>query len=125
MSEIILELIEKGTRWSFDTNEIRIGRDPNCDLVLPTDLYPMVSRSHLLIRLAADRYWVDDLISSGGTFVNGTRISVAPLVHGDVIQLGVEGPKLKVYVGISRRSDGQATTVRRRVPSNEDITKFR
>src|SRR3972149_3144097 len=109
MYQLILELIEKNTRWSFDSTEIRIGRDPNCDLVLPTEPYPMVSRSHLLIRLAADRYWVDDLSSSGGTFVNGAQVGVAPLSHGDIIQLGSDGPQLKVYIGVSQRSDSQQT----------------
>jgi pSer/pThr/pTyr-binding forkhead associated (FHA) protein len=125
MYELILELVGQNTRWAFDTAEIRIGRDPNCDLILPTEMYPMVSRSHLLIRLAADRYWVDDLNSSCGTFVNGAQVGVAPLSHGDIIQLGSDGPQLKVYIGVSQRSDGQQTPVRRRILSDEDTTKFR
>jgi pSer/pThr/pTyr-binding forkhead associated (FHA) protein len=125
MYQLILELVGKNARWSFDSKEIRIGRDPNCDLVLPTELYPMVSRSHLLIRLAADRFWVDDLNSSCGTFVNGIQVGVAPLSHGDVIQLGGEGPQLKVCIGVSPRSSDQQTPVRKRSLSNEDTTKFR
>jgi pSer/pThr/pTyr-binding forkhead associated (FHA) protein len=125
MYELILELIGKGTRWSFDMAEIRIGRDPNCDLVFPTESYPMVSRSHLLIRMAAERYWVDDLNSSGGTFVNGAQIGVAPLANGDIIQLGADGPQLKAFIGVSKRSNNQQTPVRRRVLSDEDTTKFR
>ena len=125
MPELILELVGTNTRWAFNMAEIRIGRDPNCDLILMTETYPMVSRSHLLIKLASDRFWANDLNSSGGTFVNGDPISFAPLSHGDIIQLGAEGPQLKVYIGISHRSDEQQTPTRKRVLSDENETKFR
>jgi pSer/pThr/pTyr-binding forkhead associated (FHA) protein len=49
MNELILELVGQNTRWSFNCDKISIGRDPNCDVVLPTEPYPMVSRSHLLL----------------------------------------------------------------------------
>jgi pSer/pThr/pTyr-binding forkhead associated (FHA) protein len=126
MHELILELVGKNTRWSFNTDKISIGRDPNCDLVLPTEPYPMVSRSHLLIRLAGDRYWADDLKSSCGTFINDAQLQgVAPLSHGDIIQLGGNGPQLKVYIGISQRSDGQETPSRKRILTNADTTQLR
>jgi pSer/pThr/pTyr-binding forkhead associated (FHA) protein len=125
MYELILELVEKNTRWSFDSDEVRVGRDPNCDLVLSTELYPMVSRSHLRVKLAAERYWVEDLNSSCGTFVNGTQVGVSPLSHGDIIQLGSDGPQLKVYIGVSQRASDQQTPVRKRILSDEDTTKFR
>ena len=124
MLELILELVDTNTRWSFNMTEIRIGRDPNCDLVFKTDTYPMVSRSHLLIRQVADRFWGNDLNSSSGTFVNGNQIGVAPLSNGDLIQLGTDGPQLKVYIGMARRSDEQQTPTRKRILSNEDTTKF-
>ena len=125
MYELVLEVVGTDIRRSFTRKEIRVGRDPNCDLVFPTADYPMVSRSHLLIRLAAERYFVDDLVSSGGTFVNGERIQNAPISHGDVIQLGKDGPQLKVYIGISHRTDGQETPVRSRTISDEATTKFK
>jgi pSer/pThr/pTyr-binding forkhead associated (FHA) protein len=126
MYELIFELVGKQDRWSFNTDKISIGRDPNCDLVLPTESYPMVSRSHLLIRLAGDRYWADDLKSSCGTFINGAQLqSVAPLANGDVIQLGSNGPQLKVWIGASPRSGGRETPPRKRIISDEDATKFR
>jgi pSer/pThr/pTyr-binding forkhead associated (FHA) protein len=126
MHELILELVGKNTRWSFNTDKISIGRDPNCDLVLPTESYPMVSRSHLLIRMAGDRYWADDLKSSCGTFINEVQLQgVAPLSHGDIIQLGGNGPQLKVYIGVSQRSDGQETPSRKRTLTNADTTQLR
>ena len=123
MYELILELMGKGTHWDYVQREIRIGRDPNCDLVLPTNEYPMVSRSHLLIRLAADRYWVEDLNTPGGTFVNGERIQVAPLSSEDVLRLGTDGPQLRVRVSVAGRSE--SPPVRRTSSSEEAPTRLR
>ena len=124
MYELILEMVGKDTRWSFAQREIRVGRDPNCDLVLATDDYPMVSRSHLLIRLASDRYWAEDLNTPGGTFLNEERIRVSPLTEGDIIKLGVEGPQLTVHIGAARLSDAPPAPSRRTSSSAEAPTKF-
>lgn len=50
---------------------IQIGRDPSNDVVLPS---PNVSRFHAQIQKIGQRYRVEDLRSSNGTFVNGERI---------------------------------------------------
>jgi len=125
MYELILELIGKGTRWEFTNQEIRIGRDPNCDLVLPTDEYPMVSRSHLLIRQAAERYWVEDLNTPGGTFVNGGQVQVSPLSDGDVLRLGVDGPELRANIVTSYQLENAAAPTRRQSTSDEAPTRFK
>jgi hypothetical protein len=97
MNELSIELVGRGTRWNFSKREIRIGRDPACDLVLSGDQYPMVSRNHLLLRLEADQCWVEDLDTSGGTLANGKRIQRAPISPGDVVQLAADGPELRIY----------------------------
>jgi predicted component of type VI protein secretion system len=125
MYELILELVGKGTRWQFANHEIRIGRDPNCDLVLPTEKYPMVSRSHLLIRQAAERYWVEDLNTPGGTFVNGGQIQVSPLSDGDVLRLGVDGPELRANIITSYRLAGSEVSARRQSTSAEVPTRLK
>ncbi len=125
MYELILELVDKRRRWEFAKREIRIGRDPNCDLVLPTEEYPMVSRSHLLIRLAAERYWVEDLNTPGGTFVNGVQIQVNPLVDGDKLRLGVDGPELQVQIVASYRLESSDVAERRQSSSEEAPTGLR
>ncbi len=122
MYELVIELVGKGTRWEFSGHEIRIGRDPNCDLVLPSDEYPMVSRSHLLIRQAAERYWVEDLNTPGGTFVNGGKIQVSPLLDGDVLRLGADGPELRASIVGSYRLDSAAVPSRRQSSSAEAPT---
>lgn len=125
MYELILELVGKGTRWEFANHEIRIGRDPNCDLVLPTDEYPMVSRSHLLIRQAAERYWVEDLSTPGGTYVNGGQIQVSPLSDGDVLRLGVDGPELRANIVTSYQLESAEVQIRRQSTSEEAPTRLK
>jgi len=54
-----------------DKTLIQIGRDPTSDVVLAS---PSVSRFHAQIERVGQRYRVEDLRSSNGTFVNGERI---------------------------------------------------
>ena len=63
---------------------LTIGRKPDMDLVLE-DVH--VSRVHAQIRLVKGRYTIFDLDSSGGTYVNGQRVTRCRLHPGDVISL--------------------------------------
>ena len=65
----------------------RLGRDDANDLVL--DL-ASVSRNHALVySLEAGIYYINDLNSFNGTFVNGSRVSAPTLLKdGDAITLG-------------------------------------
>jgi hypothetical protein len=67
-------------------NEIRIGRDPTCDLIVD---YANVSRQHAVVRPLGDRSVVLDLGSTNGVRVNGAEIGGKPhlLAPGDVIEL--------------------------------------
>ena len=62
-----------------------IGRDPTNALALD-DL--MVSRHHAEVRPTATGFEVVDLGSQNGTFVNGVRVSAAPVTIGDTISVG-------------------------------------
>jgi pSer/pThr/pTyr-binding forkhead associated (FHA) protein len=63
---------------------LTIGRRPDMTLVLD-DAH--VSRVHAQIRLVQGRYVIFDLDSSGGTYVNGQRVTQCLLHPGDVISL--------------------------------------
>ena len=70
---------------------ISIGRDPENALVVD-DL--MASRHHAQLRPNTGGLEIVDLGSQNGTFVNGVRVTVAPVHLGDEISIG--GTSLKV-----------------------------
>ena len=64
---------------------IRVGRDPNNDIVLDDGF---ASRNHAEIRLDKGSVEVEDLASSNGTYVNGVKISTQQLNRGDIVRIG-------------------------------------
>lgn len=82
---------------------IRIGRDPEADLVLS---HPLVSRIHASARPQPDgTLLLSDNGSANGTFVNGRPVSRAAVSEGDIIQIGPY--RLFVREGrIARADDG-------------------
>lgn len=67
---------------------ITIGRDATNDVVVDNRL---ASRNHAVIQKIRDAYFIQDLDSTNGTFVNGTRIpnkKYVKLGPGDEITIG-------------------------------------
>jgi DNA-binding CsgD family transcriptional regulator len=63
-----------------------LGRRENSDLQLPD---PHVSRAHAVVRRQSGAVWVEDLGSTGGTYVNGEQVKGSQaLKHGDVVRFG-------------------------------------
>ena len=62
-----------------------IGRSPQDDIFIDN---PAVSFHHARVFSQAGVYYVQDLDSLNGTFLNGNRITQAPLTYGDVITVG-------------------------------------
>jgi len=74
-----------GDVLTLTADEMIVGRQPTCDLVLPT---ASISRQHARLLCQDGAYYLEDLNSRNGTFVNGRRVSTAVrLVDRDVIQL--------------------------------------
>jgi predicted component of type VI protein secretion system len=69
----------------ISVNPVTIGRSPKGDLFIDN---PAVSFQHARVFSQAGLYYVQDLGSLNGTFLNGARITQAPLTHGDVITVG-------------------------------------
>lgn len=65
--------------------EIVIGRDPSCDLVLNDN---RCSRRHAIIEPTPDGFVVRDAGSANGIFVNGRRMERSPLGPGDRVRVG-------------------------------------
>ncbi|OGV43794.1 MAG: hypothetical protein A2X46_08880 [Lentisphaerae bacterium GWF2_57_35] len=64
---------------------ITIGRSPDADVVI---LDEKASRIHCGIRLWDGDFYIKDLKSRNGTYVNGERVELAKLKAGDRIQVG-------------------------------------
>lgn len=64
---------------------VNLGQDESCPLRI---LAPQVADRHARIERKDDTYFIKDLRSSTGTFVNETRVLEAPLNEGDVIRVG-------------------------------------
>lgn len=64
---------------------LTIGRNPDSDIVLIDD---RLSRIHCGLRLWDGEYYLKDLKSRNGTFVNGRRIEVTTLKPGDEVKVG-------------------------------------
>ena len=68
-----------------EKNHYLIGREHLCDVHI--DL-PQVSRKHAMLRKIEDRWLLQDLNSTNGTYVNGKRILKKILEPKDTIQFG-------------------------------------
>ena len=98
-----------GKRYALANLVSTIGRVEGNDVVADDD---SVSRRHAEIRKSGRGYVVRDLNSANGTYVNGERITEAPLRPGDVIKFGVvefsySGPSAGKMVGGGGPSDAE------------------
>ena len=64
------------TQFSF-SNEFCIGRDSGCDVQIMDD--PSVSRTHAEVSFYEGSWWLRDVGSTNGTYVDGQKIDIVPL----------------------------------------------
>jgi pSer/pThr/pTyr-binding forkhead associated (FHA) protein len=75
-----------GQRWIIE-DEVTIGRDPTCDIVIADR---QVSRFHTRITVTEDGTLLEDMGSKNGTYRNGDIISDnVYLQDGDVLQIAL------------------------------------
>lgn len=75
----------EGLEWPIGEERLVVGRGREADLVLSE---PTISRTHAAVVRAEQEWFVEDLNSTNGTIVNGSRATRARLSDGDEIQLG-------------------------------------
>jgi len=79
--------LEEGDEFAVDSAPVTVGRGGQNDLVLAGDDF--ASARHARIETRGDGVWVQDLDSTNGTYVNGTRVAGAQrLDAGDVLRVG-------------------------------------
>lgn len=87
--------------YHLSTNQdVVLGRDASCQIILDYEQYPSISRRHAAIRPRnpasghATEWVVYDLNSSYGTYINGQRLQGSQaLQDGDRMTLSPDGPQ--------------------------------
>jgi pSer/pThr/pTyr-binding forkhead associated (FHA) protein len=74
-----------GSTFLLETELTTAGRSTDSDVFLDD---VTVSRQHAELRRQADGWYVRDLGSLNGTYVNRERVDVTKLVSGDELQIG-------------------------------------
>jgi pSer/pThr/pTyr-binding forkhead associated (FHA) protein len=81
-------IVHNGTRalkHELVGDTVRIGRGPLNDIVIDN---PVVSAQHAMLLKTGDSYWLKDLNSTNGTYVNGSLFTYGELKDGDTIRFG-------------------------------------
>ncbi|MDX9850512.1 MAG: FHA domain-containing protein [Anaerolineaceae bacterium] len=66
--------------------DVLVGRDPNCKVHIPDET---ISAQHARVYLVDQNWWVQDLNSTNGTFLNDERIDQpCILADNDMLQIG-------------------------------------
>ncbi len=103
--------IEKGQANKIDfefSGPFRLGRDKSCEIHFSD---PEVSRAHAEFWFLEDQWWVYDLQSANGTFLDGIKIERAPLTGKNRIMLGIDGPILVVTIeGVTEAEQTQTSS---------------
>ncbi len=82
---VVLQGDKAGARYALDADLVTLGRHPKSDIFLD-DI--TVSRRHAEVRRDGARYWVHDVGSLNGTYVNRERTDDRELIDGDELQVG-------------------------------------
>jgi len=77
---------DKASKSHFSQNEVTIGRDSNCDLLVMDEA---LSARHARIIFHHGQWWLEDLNSTNGTFLNHQKLIVpAVVITGDEFKCG-------------------------------------
>ncbi len=92
LSVKLLEM-EPESVHQYNLSQLMIGRDPTCDVCLPNEL---VSAQHARLSFHHNQWWVEDLQSTNGTYLNDERVyTPTVLISGDELRCG----KINMKIG--------------------------
>ncbi|MDH3402545.1 MAG: FHA domain-containing protein [Acidobacteriota bacterium] len=97
-TSLILAGAEPGAeRFPLTASKTTVGRE-SADIVIPDSA---MSSRHFEIEVRGGEYFVRDLESSNGTFLNGNRIRAAQLASGDTIRAGRSALTFRAFEAIA------------------------
>lgn len=98
-----------GRTFPLGPNEkIVLGRDPNCEVQIASDT---VSRFHVMVEGRDGRFFLSDLHSGSGTYVNGVKVIHKELFSGDSIQAGEAEVRFQALSETAGQDSGGQTTI--------------
>jgi len=81
------EVLAPETRFEIGDGETSVGRSTSSTIVLRSDDY--ASGRHAQLTRHGGLLYVEDLGSTNGTFVNGSKtVGATPIRHGDTVRVG-------------------------------------
>lgn len=84
----VTAIMENGREFQFHfwQSEVMIGRGSHCDISLPDEA---LSASHARVSFHHGQWWLEDLASTNGTFLNKDQIAVPTvIITGDQFKCG-------------------------------------
>lgn len=73
---------------------IILGREANCDFSVDDQT---VSLHHARLAYRKQQWWLEDLASTNGTYLNGEAINTPVVItHGDEVRLGTMGVRIEI-----------------------------
>jgi pSer/pThr/pTyr-binding forkhead associated (FHA) protein len=83
MASLIVKNGTHSVMYELVDDAVMIGRAPLNDMVIDN---PMVSAQHAMLQKVGDTYWLKDLNSTNGTYINGLLFTYGELKDGDTIR---------------------------------------
>ncbi len=119
----IIEVQDKQNKTSvnhmIEARPVLIGRSPACDIVLDA---VEVSRRHCMFESRSGQFWVVDLASANGTFINSVQVKEKKLEDGDILTIG-KNSRWQVRFSASGISHAEETKVPKEVFSDDTTQK--
>ena len=96
---LIKQSLETSETFIFEIPEIILGRDPTCTLNVDDQT---ISARHAKLSYHQSQWWVKDLGSTNGTFLNQERIEEQQVItSGDILQFGKIEYEIRIQVARS------------------------
>jgi pSer/pThr/pTyr-binding forkhead associated (FHA) protein len=82
---VVVSGAAEGCEYPLQSDRVTMGRGPGVDLAFDDSC---MSRQHVALELASKGYRLRDLGSTNGVLLNGSRVQVGDLKHGDRFEIG-------------------------------------
>jgi pSer/pThr/pTyr-binding forkhead associated (FHA) protein len=83
---LIMESGQEVVRQEFSKPDVIIGREDDCDFIIKDEV---VSSHHARLFYKSSQWWIEDLNSTNGSYLNDERVEAATVViKGDELRTG-------------------------------------